>query len=65
MTLPTLQEIEAAAQLVYQTLSPTPQIKWPLLCERVGAEIWLKHENHTVVGAFNTDFHVQNRAKDL
>ena len=52
IALPTLQEIEAATQLIYQTLLPTPQIVWPLLCERIGAEVWLKHENHTVVGAF-------------
>ena len=52
MILPTLQDIETAAQLVYKTLSPTPQIVWPLLCERIGTEVWLKHENHTIVGAF-------------
>src|SRR5258707_6723960 len=30
----------------------TPQYVWPLLCERVGAEVWAKHENHTPTGAF-------------
>jgi threonine dehydratase len=30
----------------------TPQIRWPLLCERVGADVWVKHENHSPVGAF-------------
>ncbi len=25
---------------------------WPLLCERTGAEVWVKHENHTPTGAF-------------
>ena len=52
MTLPTLQEIEAAAQVVYRHMPPTPQYRWPLLCEHVGTEVWLKHENHTPVGAF-------------
>jgi len=33
-------------------MAPTPAIRWPLLCERVGAEVWVKHENHTPVGAF-------------
>jgi len=33
-------------------MSPTPQYCWPLLCERLGAEVWVKHENHTPVGAF-------------
>ena len=33
-------------------MSPTPQIVWPLLCDRLGAEVWVKHENHTPIGAF-------------
>jgi len=48
----TLQEIESAAQTVHRTLSPTPQYCWPLLCEHLESEIWVKHENHTPVGAF-------------
>jgi threonine dehydratase len=50
--LPTLQEIEAAARIVYRFMPPTPQYAWPLLGERTGAEVWLKHENHTPIGAF-------------
>jgi threonine dehydratase len=30
----------------------TPQYAWPLLAERSGAEMWVKHENHTPTGAF-------------
>jgi threonine dehydratase len=52
MTLPLLRTLESAADIVYQVLPPTPQIRWPLLCERVGAEVWVKHENHTPTGAF-------------
>jgi threonine dehydratase len=52
MNLPTLAEIETAAQTVYRAMPPTPQYRWPLLCEHIGTEIWLKHENHTPVGAF-------------
>jgi threonine dehydratase len=52
MNLPTLAEIEAAAQTVYRAMPPTPQYRWPLLSEHVGTEVWLKHENHTPVGAF-------------
>ena len=52
MNLPTLAGIEAAAQSVYRAMPPTPQYRWPLLCEHVGTEVWLKHENHTPVGAF-------------
>lgn len=50
--LPTLAQIEAAAQHVYAVMPPTPQFAWPLLSQRLGAEVWLKHENHTPVGAF-------------
>ena len=45
-------EIEAAARLVYQSMPPTPQYVWPLLCRRAGATVWVKHENHTPTGAF-------------
>jgi len=50
--LPTFDEIESAARLVYRHMPPTPQYRWPLLCEHAGTEVWLKHENHTAVGAF-------------
>lgn len=50
--LPTLADIEAAAQVVYQDFAATPQYRWGLLSERLGADCWLKHENHTPVGAF-------------
>ena len=50
--LPGLSEIESAAELVYQSMSATPQYSWPLINARAGAEVWVKHENHTPVGAF-------------
>jgi threonine dehydratase len=50
--LPTIGEIKDAQNLVYAVMPPTPQIVWPLLCERLGAEAWVKHENHTPIGAF-------------
>ncbi len=50
--LPTLADIEAAAQVVYRSFQATPQYAWPLLQQRLGTEVWLKHENHTPVGAF-------------
>jgi threonine dehydratase len=50
--LPTLGEIESSAAPVYSQLSPTPQYRWPLLSERLGAQVWVKHENHTPIGAF-------------
>jgi threonine dehydratase len=50
--LPNLADLENAADLVHRHLPPTPQFAWPLLSRRVGADVWVKHENHTAVGAF-------------
>lgn len=47
-----LREIQSAAQIVYAHMPPTPQYRWPLLCEQLGAEVYVKHENQTPVGAF-------------
>jgi len=51
-TLPTIPEIQAAGELIYRFMRPTPQYAWPLLCERLNTEVWLKHENQTPIGAF-------------
>jgi threonine dehydratase len=50
--LPTLSDIEAAAQVVYREFAATPQYRWATLSARLGTECWVKHENHTPVGAF-------------
>lgn len=50
--LPTRDEIESAANIVYAAMPPTPQYCWPLLCKQLGTEVWVKHENHTPIGAF-------------
>jgi len=47
-----LDELDEACTIVYDNLLPTPQIHWPLLSARAGAEVWVKHENHTPIGAF-------------
>jgi threonine dehydratase len=52
VSLPTLDEVRAAGEIIYRLMSPTPQYRWPLLCERLGTDVWLKHENHTPIGAF-------------
>jgi len=46
---PTLDDIETAAALIYKSMPPTPQYRWPLLEARVGTTVWVKHENHTPV----------------
>jgi threonine dehydratase len=52
MHLPTLAQIREAQSVVYRHMPPTPQFTWPLTNERLGAEAWIKHENHSPVGAF-------------
>jgi threonine dehydratase len=49
----TLADIDRAAAVV-RTVIPaaTPAYRWPLLCERLGVDVTLKHENHTPLGAF-------------
>ena len=52
MELPSKSEIEAAAQTVYGAMPATLQYAWPLLAERCRVTVWVKHENHTPIGAF-------------
>ncbi len=47
-----LSELETALALVHESFPGTPQYAWPLLAERTGTEVWVKHENHTPTGAF-------------
>ena len=47
-----LAGLDDATATVRTHLPPTPQYAWPLLAEAVGAEVWVKHENHTRTGAF-------------
>lgn len=52
VALPRLTDIEDAAAVVYRAFGATPQYRWATLSARLGTECWLKHENHTPVGAF-------------
>ena len=52
MTVFSTAEIDAARRIVHAAMPPTPQQRWPLLEARLGAEVWVKHENHAPVGAF-------------
>src|SRR3954469_16320067 len=47
-----LRELERAHEIVGQAVPPTPAHAWPLLSERLGASVVVKHENHTPIGAF-------------
>src|SRR5438445_7911466 len=44
--------MEDARRIVREAMPATPQQRWPLLDQRLGAQVWVKHENHTAVGAF-------------
>jgi len=52
MMLPSLSQIHEAQSVIYRYMAPTPQYTWPLINQRLGTEVWIKHENHTPVGAF-------------
>ena len=48
----TLDQLKQAAHFIHKKMPPTPQYQWPLLNEKVGIPLWVKHENHTPTGAF-------------
>jgi threonine dehydratase len=52
MHVPTLREIYAARPRVYRVLRPTPLLRHPLLAAETGVDIYVKHENHNLTGAF-------------
>src|SRR4030042_6535651 len=49
---PTFQDVLAARKRIAPYLRPPPPYHYPLLDELIGAEVWVKHENHQPVGAF-------------
>ena len=51
-TLFSLESLHQAREVVAAVMNPTPQYAWPLLQQRAGVEVWVKHENHTPTGAF-------------
>jgi threonine dehydratase len=50
--LPDRDALASALELVRAQVPPTPTHRWPLLERRLGAEVFVKHENHTALGAF-------------
>jgi len=47
-----LRQLEQAHAVVGRAMPPTPAHAWPLLSQRLGAAVVVKHENHTPIGAF-------------
>jgi threonine dehydratase len=50
--LPDREALRSALDIVRAELPPTPTIRWPLLEQRLGTTVFVKHENHTALGAF-------------
>ena len=50
--LPDIHDVFAARANVYRYLKPTPLHYYAGLSGLIGAEVWVKHENHHRVGAF-------------
>jgi threonine dehydratase len=50
--LPDRAAIEAAAETLRPLVPSTPQYNWPQVSAAFATEVWLKHENHTPIGAF-------------
>ena len=50
--IPTLADVSAARHRIAPHLQPTPLYAHGALSELVGAEIFVKHENHLPTGAF-------------
>ncbi len=51
-SIPTLHDILTARANVYRHLRPTPLHHYAGLSQLIGAEVWVKHENHQPIGAF-------------
>jgi len=47
-----LDQLEHAQAVVAAAMPPTPAHAWPLLSQRLGTSVVVKHENHTPIGAF-------------
>lgn len=52
MTPPTIRDVYAARARLREILPPTPLVRHPLLCDALGADVWVKHENHLPTCAF-------------
>lgn len=50
--LPDHDELQSAMAIVREQIAPTPTHRWPLLEQRLGTQVFVKHENHTALGAF-------------
>ncbi len=52
LPIPTFRDVLTAKQIIARYLPRTPLYRYPALDELLGAEVYVKHENHQPVGAF-------------
>src|SRR5262245_34031946 len=52
MLPPTLHDIYLARRRIADLLRPTPLMQHPVLADELGADVYVKHENHNPTGAF-------------
>ncbi len=52
MQLLSRDDIDSARAVVRGEIAATATHRWPLLDARLGAQVFVKHENHTALGAF-------------
>ena len=52
MSLFTIPDLEWATSIVRTLMPPTPAYEWPLLSQRAGMQVVVKHENHSPTGSF-------------
>lgn len=50
--IPTMTDVLDARQRISTYLQPTPLYSHPAISELVGADVWVKHENHQPIGVF-------------
>ena len=48
----TFDDVVSARDHVYKHLNTTPLLSYPGLCDIIGAQVYIKHENHHAVGSF-------------
>lgn len=50
--IPTIVDVYEARRRIAPYLRPTPLYRHPALCELLGTDVWVKHENHQPIGVF-------------
>ena len=48
----TTESLARAREVVGRHVAASPALRWPLLEQALGAQVWVKHENHNPTGAF-------------